>query len=91
MNFNSLPWSTAQLKDQHYKYYHDHFRNFAPLETRTGIPRNVKDLVYGMLDPNPDTRVTIAGIVGSEWFKGICVCVGGECVVDKAVTYSHGL
>lgn len=89
MCFNSLPWTTAQFKDQHYKYYNDHYRHFAPLDTKVGLKREAKELIYGMLDPNPDTRMHVKDIVGKRWVGDIVCCVGDDGVVDDSVPVPH--
>ena len=90
MCFNSLPWSSAQMKDQHYKYYFDHYRAFAPLNTKVGILPQVKELMYGMLDPNPDTRVSIKGIRETEWFKSLIPCVtDDDCLLVDSQPLPH--
>lgn len=78
------------MKDQHYKYYSDHYRHFGPLETKSGIRGEVKELMYCMLDPDPDERVSIGGILGKEWVKGIGSCVRDNGVlVDSPVPHTH--
>jgi hypothetical protein len=76
-----LSYEYAQMKDQHYKYYLDHYRKIGPLETKLGILCEVKEIMYGMLDPNPDTRDSIGCIVATDWFKGIECCVSDDGVL----------
>ncbi|KAL3898280.1 MAG: hypothetical protein SGCHY_002856 [Lobulomycetales sp.] len=90
MNFNSLPWTSAQLKDPYYKYYMDHYRRFPCLDTKTTMTRAAKGLMYDMLSPCPESRVSIKGIVDLDWFKHIELCVGEDGVVDETCApHSH--
>lgn len=88
MNFNSLPWSSAQQKDPHYKYYLDHFRHFSPLDSKVSVTHDVRNLFYDMLTPDPESRVSIAGIEKLDWFKKINVCVV-DGIVDHS-NHDHG-
>lgn len=75
MNHMSVPWRQANSNDKYYDYYLNHITNFAPLEE---LPKYTRDVIYHMLDPNPESRWPMEKIIESDWVQGICACGGKE-------------
>ena len=82
-----LAWHRAQKSDSSYAVYQrsyskqsfDLFRTLQPLEARK--------LLYKMLDPNPDTRITADEVLNTPWVKSIKLCHQG--VDDEGYTHCH--
>ncbi|KAJ3217216.1 hypothetical protein HK099_005547 [Clydaea vesicula] len=71
MAFCSLPWKSAEVSDQRFKYYIDHFKHYWPMDRLKPILRT---LIYNILNPNPVERFTIKNIIEDGWFKEIVIC-----------------
>ncbi|KAI8811943.1 kinase-like domain-containing protein, partial [Cladochytrium replicatum] len=71
MAFQSIPWRGAVLNDSRYKYYVEHHGKFWPFDRL--LPA-VRKLLYKILEPDPEKRITIEGILADEWFKSVCCC-----------------
>lgn len=77
MVYQGIPFRTATPQDLNYQHYldtraHD---SYDPIER---LPFGPRKLMKKILDPNPETRITIEGILEDEWFKNIETCIHGE-------------
>ncbi|CAO3681803.1 unnamed protein product [Umbelopsis vinacea] len=76
MKFRRLPFMSSTLDDECYKEYLDALpdRSWGPFAS---MPQEQKDCLYGMLDPNPETRWSIKQALESEWMQSVEVCDNG--------------
>lgn len=79
MNHMSVPWRQANSNDKYYEYYLNHITNFGPIEE---LPQITHEVLYHMLDPNPETRWPMEKVIESEWIQGVTAC-GGEAYKGK--------
>lgn len=86
MSFRTLPWQNTKKSCPHYQYYLKTRKtpNF-PLDR---LPHAVRSLVYRMLDPDPDQRVTSEDVLQDTWFKSIESCREGESE-DEIQHHNH--
>ncbi|GAA5807456.1 hypothetical protein MFLAVUS_000817 [Mucor flavus] len=76
-------WIRADKKiDREFRNYVRHystqtFPNFKK------FPDSVADLLYKMLDPNPETRITASQILQHEWVQSILVCEKGIDALNR--------
>ncbi|CAI7619895.1 unnamed protein product [Penicillium bialowiezense] len=75
-----LLWRSARLhcEDARYLEYLEARcgkDGFTPIESLGARRRNI---IYAMLDPRPDKRITTAALMQSEWIQGIEVCQAGD-------------
>ncbi|KAJ3091211.1 serine/threonine-protein kinase HAL4/sat4 [Quaeritorhiza haematococci] len=70
MRYCSLPWRRATPDDGHYSRYlklrpkHE----YRPLEM---LEEDVRELMKGVLDPEPGPRWTVQEIMSSNWLAGV--------------------
>jgi len=84
MNHMSVPWRQANPGDKYYDYYLNHITRFGPIEE---LPEITHEVLYHMLDPNPETRWSMDKIIESDWIQGITAC-GGEAYKGKGKAIS---
>ena len=58
-----LPYNDANLGELYKKVYR---RDFVFPDW---ISKGARNVIYKLLDPNPNTRMTMEGVVGTNWFK----------------------
>ncbi|KAI8360329.1 kinase-like domain-containing protein [Mortierella sp. GBAus27b] len=77
MVYQGVPFRAATSQDLNYQHFLDMrgVDNYEPFER---LPYGPRKLIKKILDPNPETRITIEGILEDEWFKKIETCVHGE-------------
>ncbi|KAF9170027.1 serine/threonine-protein kinase HAL4/sat4 [Mortierella sp. AD011] len=77
MVYQGIPFRAATAQDPNYQHFLDMraVNNYEPLEK---LPFGARNLMKKILDPNPETRITIEGILEDEWFKNIETCIHGE-------------
>ncbi|KAG0033399.1 serine/threonine-protein kinase HAL4/sat4 [Podila clonocystis] len=77
MVYQGIPFRAATLQDPNYQHFLDmrSVNNYEPFER---LPFGSRNLMKKILDPNPETRITIEDILEDEWFKSIETCVHGE-------------
>ncbi|KAF9993276.1 serine/threonine-protein kinase HAL4/sat4, partial [Entomortierella chlamydospora] len=77
MVYQGIPFRAATAQDPNYQHFLDMraVNNYEPLER---LPFGARNLMKKILDPNPETRITIEGILEDEWFKNIETCIHGE-------------
>jgi tRNA A-37 threonylcarbamoyl transferase component Bud32 len=73
MNHMSVPWRQANSSDKYYDFYLNHRSNFSPIEE---LPAITHEVLYHMLDPNPETRWPMEKVLESDWIRGITACGG---------------
>ncbi|KXN83358.1 Serine/threonine-protein kinase hal4 [Leucoagaricus sp. SymC.cos] len=83
LHFSELPWRAAQpSSDQMYAAYAAACANTSttisscPPTINNLNPRQCRPLLRKMLEPDPKHRLTIDGVMGNAWVKGIEVCTG---------------
>lgn len=92
MQFQELPWRVAKNTDPSYNTYRSQY-GFGTTESSTAtpaplnnlVPRECRNVIKHMLDPDPKTRWSIDEALQDKWMKSITVCKEGE-VNDHAHT-----
>lgn len=92
MQFQELPWRVAKNTDPTYNSYRSQY-GFGTTESATAtppplnnlMPRECRNVIKHMLDPDPQTRWSIDQALNDKWIKSITVCKEGE-VNDHAHT-----
>ncbi|KAG2184543.1 hypothetical protein INT43_000452 [Umbelopsis isabellina] len=76
MKFRRLPFMSATLDDECYKEFLDarSDRSWGPFAS---MSQAQQDCLYGMLDPNPQTRWSIKQALDGEWMQSVEVCQDG--------------
>lgn len=76
-------WIRADKKvDREFRNYLRHY----PSQTFPNFkkfPTPVRELLYRMLDPNPETRITAEQVLQHEWLKSILVCEKGIDALNR--------
>ncbi|KAG0338994.1 serine/threonine-protein kinase HAL4/sat4, partial [Podila horticola] len=77
MVYQGIPFRAAVAQDPNYQLFVDmrSVNNYEPLEK---LPVGCRKLMKRILDPNPETRITMEEILEDEWFKNIETCLHGE-------------
>ncbi|KAG0207698.1 serine/threonine-protein kinase HAL4/sat4 [Mortierella sp. GBA30] len=77
MVYQGIPFRAATPEDPNYQHFLDMraVDNYAPLEK---LPLGCRKLMKRILDPNPESRITIEDILKDEWFMRIETCVHGH-------------
>jgi hypothetical protein len=76
-------WIRADKQtDREFRNYLRHYptRSFPNFKK---LPDAIRDLLYQMLDINPDTRITADQILQNEWTKSILVCEKGIDAMNR--------
>ncbi|KAI8379689.1 kinase-like domain-containing protein [Radiomyces spectabilis] len=84
---HSLAWHRAQRTvDRAFRTYLQHFqsRSFANFKN---LPSHLRRLLYRMLDPNPQTRISSSDLLVDDWVKSIPVCV--RCKDSQQQVHHH--
>src|SRR5688572_13881529 len=73
MLYQGIPFRMATPSDPNFSHYLDtrHRHAYEPIER---LPKGCRELVYGVLEPEPKKRLTIKKITDDSWFKSIEVC-----------------
>ncbi|KAG0361500.1 serine/threonine-protein kinase HAL4/sat4 [Gamsiella multidivaricata] len=77
MVYQGIPFRAATAQDLNYQHYLEMkaINNYEPFEK---LPFGARNLMKKILDPNPETRITVEAILEDEWFKSIEICIHGE-------------
>ncbi|KAF9407463.1 serine/threonine-protein kinase HAL4/sat4 [Podila epigama] len=77
MVYQGIPFRAAVPQDPNYQHFVDmrSINNYEPFEK---LPPGSRKLMKRILDPNPETRITMKEILQDEWFKSIEICIHGE-------------
>ncbi|ORX70414.1 kinase-like protein [Basidiobolus meristosporus CBS 931.73] len=70
MVLRKFPWDMAKPSVKNYEMYLEFRKNG---ESFTRIPEAAFPLIRKMLDPNPDTRITVDEIFQDRWFQSIMI------------------
>jgi protein-serine/threonine kinase len=71
----SIPWRVAKMDDQNYCQYLK-YRNEKAFTPFSKMPIDATDIIYCMLDPNPEVRPSIDVVLQDSWIQAIPVCHG---------------
>jgi len=77
MVYQGIPFRAATSKDANFQHFLD-MRAINSYEPFEKLPFGARQLMKKILDPNPETRITIEGVLEDEWFKSIETCIHGE-------------
>ncbi|KAG0197495.1 serine/threonine-protein kinase HAL4/sat4 [Mortierella sp. GBA30] len=77
MVYQGIPFRAATPQDPNYQHFLD-MRAVNSYEPFEKLPFGSRNLIKKILDPNPETRITVEGILEDEWFKTIETCIHGE-------------
>ncbi|KAF9431890.1 serine/threonine-protein kinase HAL4/sat4 [Entomortierella beljakovae] len=77
MVYQGIPFRAATPQDPNYQHFLD-MRSVNSYEPIEKLPFGARNLMKKILDPNPETRITIDDILEDEWFKNIETCIHGE-------------
>ncbi|KAF9952533.1 serine/threonine-protein kinase HAL4/sat4 [Modicella reniformis] len=77
MVYQGIPFRAAISQDPNFQHFLEMraVNNYEPFEK---LPIGCRILMKQILDPNPETRITIEDILKDEWFQRIEICVHGE-------------
>ncbi|ANB15560.1 serine/threonine protein kinase SAT4 [Sugiyamaella lignohabitans] len=79
MRTGSYLWQVAEEDDEFYAKYlqrRKHKNGYEPIES---LKRSkCKNVIYSILDPKPNRRITGKQVLNSEWGRSIQVCESGE-------------
>ena len=86
MVFHGIPWEVASLKDVNFvKYVSLHSSGPAACgEPFYRLPCGPRNLLHRILDPDPETRISMEELLENEWFKKISVCCN-----DQTIKHTH--
>ena len=74
MHFQELPWRVAKPSDPSFGPYLQMYSSSAsPPPLSNLVPRECRNIIKRMLDPDPKTRATTEDVCEDAWFKGIVV------------------
>ncbi|TPX32597.1 hypothetical protein SmJEL517_g04330 [Synchytrium microbalum] len=77
MIYNSVPWRASKQGDTHYQCYLSRrhpgppAHGFIPFDRQ---PPGTRDMLYRLLDPSADQRISITEIMNDPWFMKIESC-----------------
>jgi len=88
MQFQELPWRVAKGSDPTFSTYLNSYhpkhplqegeRHPTPAPLNNLIPRECRNVIKHMLDPDPKTRWSVDEALKDKWLAGVEVCVEGE-------------
>ncbi|KAK4049794.1 hypothetical protein OIV83_003850 [Microbotryomycetes sp. JL201] len=74
MHFQELPWRVAKPSDPSFgPYLQLYNESSAPAPISNLVPRECRNVIKRMLDPDPKTRATTEWIIADPWFDSIKV------------------
>lgn len=72
-------WKVANAKDEFFEEYIQKRKNASGYEPIESLKRaRCRNVIYSILDPIPDRRITGKQILNSEWGREIVVCAAGN-------------
>lgn len=86
MFFATIPWKSAQMTTQPYKYYIDHYKNFRQFDK---VEASFRNILYEILDSNPETRISVKNLIATEWFEGVKMCLDQKCEEVQCDNHTH--
>ncbi|KAG7928097.1 hypothetical protein KL925_001397 [Ogataea polymorpha] len=73
-------WKLANVEDEFFTTYLQKRKDAKGYEPIEGLKRaRCRNVIYSVLDPIPQRRITCAQILNSEWVREIKVCKAGDC------------
>lgn len=73
-------WKVANSKDEFFEEYIQKRKNASGYEPIESLKRaRCRNVIYSILDPIADRRITGKQILNSEWGREIVVCAAGNC------------
>ncbi|WWD21094.1 hypothetical protein CI109_105575 [Kwoniella shandongensis] len=93
MQFQELPWRVAKTADSTFATYVQQYRPAVTPATSEGgqaphhptppplnnlVPRECRNVIKHMLDPDPKTRWSVEEALKDKWLMGVEVCVEGK-------------
>ncbi|KAJ1979046.1 hypothetical protein H4R34_002980 [Dimargaris verticillata] len=78
MYCKGVPFRTATKHDPNYVRYLDARSQNKPYPPFRKLPPPVASLLYRMLEPDPEKRISVQDIVKTPWFESIEVCTNGR-------------
>jgi len=88
MMFSSVPWRAAKKSDPYFEHYLKCLRHNSSSSSSSSsharfplfdrYPPLVRDLIYKMLDPDPNTRYSIEDVLQDPWFVSVDYCTERE-------------
>lgn len=76
MLFDGIPWRIAKKEESNFNLY-TRTRESQSFDTFKILSPKCKDLLYRMLDTNPDTRISMPEVLEHPYFKSIQTCRNG--------------
>lgn len=71
MAYNSIPWKGAVSSDPRYKHFLENAGHFWPIDRMQAGPRQ---LMYEILQSQPEKRIKLDAVFKDTWFKSIAAC-----------------
>lgn len=89
LSLHAVPWASARKSDPSFRKYLEHGIN--SFETFQRFPGDVQRLFTRMLDPNPNTRITIDELLRHEWFGNVKLCnlLPEGAHLDESIESAH--
>lgn len=79
MQFQELPWRFAKAADNAFATFLSQYASSnAPPPLNNLAPRECRNVLKHMLDPDPKSRWGVEDALQDKWIKSIQVCVEGE-------------
>ncbi|KAH3665439.1 hypothetical protein OGAPHI_003623 [Ogataea philodendri] len=73
-------WKLANIEDEFFTTYLQKRKDAKGYEPIEGLKRaRCRNVIYSILDPVPQRRITCAQILNSEWVREIKICKAGDC------------
>ncbi|KAG7798818.1 hypothetical protein KL929_001861 [Ogataea haglerorum] len=73
-------WKLANMEDEFFTTYLQKRKDAKGYEPIEGLKRaRCRNVIYSVLDPLPQRRITCTQILNSEWVREIKVCKAGDC------------
>jgi serine/threonine protein kinase len=89
MWYNGMAWTKACVQaDKAFRHYVTHWSSRSCTEFKA-FPPYIAHLLYQMLDPNPNTRITAQEVLQHAWVQSIDTCFHGEDVLHR--THKHSV
>ncbi|KAI8898023.1 hypothetical protein BC833DRAFT_591496 [Globomyces pollinis-pini] len=74
------PWSVANDSDSRFVTFKESRQHFSPFER---LHPKFRNLMYKMLEIQPDLRLTMEKVLNDEWIKSIEYCHGNETEMER--------
>ncbi|ORE11765.1 kinase-like protein [Rhizopus microsporus var. microsporus] len=78
MHYSGVPFNSAERKDSEYRLYLRAFEDKRFIGF-SEMPKEPQKLLYSMLHPDPELRITVSEIINSPWMQGVNAYYVREC------------